>query len=713
MAALGKIRSKGVLLICIIGLALFAFIAEELFRSCESTRNESKQQVGEIYGDKISVQDFQKLIDEYTDVVKFTQGRDNLTDEELNQVKDQVWNTYVNSELISKEAEKIGLTVTDGEIQNIINEGTNPLLMQTPFRDQQTGRFDANMLKKFLAEYKTMDSKNVPQQAMEQYGKIYNFWKFIEKTLRQQTLAEKYQSLLAHCLISNPVSAKMNFDAKNVESNIQLAAIPYASINDNQVTVTDADLKAKYEDEKEQFKQWVESRDIKYVDYQVLASGSDKAALYKDVNDFTAQLKKGDDPSKIVKTSTSLVNYLGVPVSTKAFPQDIASKIDSIAVGSVVGPYVNSQDNTLNVIKLISKVQQPDSVEYRQIQVGGASVDAARKTADSIFTALKAGADFDALAKKYGQDGKKQWLTTSQYESAPSIDNDTKSYLTAMNTLEVNGMQNLAFTQGNVILQVTNRKAMITKYDAAVIKRTFDFSKDTYSKAYNRFSQFVSQNESLASLEANAAKFGYKVQEHKDLYNSEHYVAGIHGTRDVMKWIFDAKNGDVSPLYECGDNDHLLVVVMTNVHPVGYRTMDEVKDQLKAEIIRDKKAEMIENKYKGVNSIAAAKSKGANVTTVNQITFSAPAFIPVTGSNEPAISGAVDATKAGQFCKRPVKGNAGVYLFQVINKTKRPVKFNEKAEEMELTQNAMRAASRFANELYLKAKVVDNRYLFF
>ena len=157
MAALGKIRSKGVFLVAIIAFGLFAFIAEELFRSCESTQNESKQQVGEVLGEKISVQEFQKLIDEYTDVIKMTQGRDNLTEEELNQVKDQIWNTYVQTKIIENEAKKVGLTVTDKEIENILNEGNNQMLSQTPFVNQQTGRFDVNMLKKFLAEYKKMD----------------------------------------------------------------------------------------------------------------------------------------------------------------------------------------------------------------------------------------------------------------------------------------------------------------------------------------------------------------------------------------------------------------------------------------------------------------------------------------------------------------------------------------------------------------------------
>ena len=160
MAALGKIRSKGVLLICIISLGLFAFIAEEAFRSCESSSNDARQQVGEVLGEKINVTEFQKLVDEYTEVIKMQQGQENLNEDQLNQVKDMVWNTYVQSKLIAHETEKLGLTVTDAELQNVLAEGTNPMLMQTPFYNQQTGRFDVNALKKFLAEYKTQQTAN-------------------------------------------------------------------------------------------------------------------------------------------------------------------------------------------------------------------------------------------------------------------------------------------------------------------------------------------------------------------------------------------------------------------------------------------------------------------------------------------------------------------------------------------------------------------------
>ena len=595
MAALGKIRKRGVTLVIIVGLGLFAFIAEEAFRSCQATQNQQRQQVGEVLGKKINVQEFQALVDEYQEVIKMTQGRDNLTEEEMNQVKDQVWNQFINDQIISNEAQKLGLTVTDEEMQNILKEGTNPMLRQSPFVNQQTGRFDVTMLTKFLADYKKSLSTN-PQLA-ESYERMYKYWQFIEKQLRTQTLAQKFQGLIAGSLLSNPVSAKMAFEGQNQESDILLASIPYSSINDNDVQVSDADIKAKYDSEKEMFKQTTETRDFKYVDFQVVASAADRDALMKTMNEAYEKLQSGANPAEIVRKSQSQMPYTGIIATKNAFPRDIVNRIDSMSVGETSRPFETASDNTLNVVKLISKTQAPDSIEYRQIQVGGETLEAIRKTADSITTALKAGANFEELAKKYGQEGKSQWLTSAMYETSTNMDEESKNYLASINTLGVNEVKNLEFSQGNIVMQVLSRKAMVDKYDVAIIKHTIDFSKGTYSDAYNKFSQYVSENKTLADLEKNADKFGFKVLERKDMFNSEHNVIGLRSTREAMKWLFDAKEGDVSPLYECGNNDHLLVLALTKVHPVGYRALDAVKDMVKQEVLNDKKFEQIKSKY--------------------------------------------------------------------------------------------------------------------
>ena len=715
MAALGKIRSKGGILVAAIGLALFAFLAEEAFRSCNGIKSETRQQIGEILGEKISVQDYQKLIDEYQSAIKFTMQRDNLTEDELNQVKDQVWQQLVNNRVLEADAKKVGLTVTEQELSNVLNDGTNPMLAQTPFVNQQTGRFDINALQQFLDGYNKAKASNSPQ--LEQMQTIYDYWLFVEKNLRTQLLGQKYQALLASCVLSNKAEAKMAFKDNNEESDIQLASLAYSTIKDADVKVTDEDLKAKYEELKPAFRQNTETRDIKFVDYQIKASASDRNAIVKEMNELQKQLATATDPSLVISKSGSMIPYLGLPVSSKAYQQypDIASKIDSLAVGTT-GVTENKQDNTLNIIRVMSKAQLPDSVQFRQIQVAANTPEEAHAKADSIQKALAGGADFVAIAKRYGQTGEKVWFTGQQYEAAPSMSEDNRTYIEALLNGEVNAIQNVALTQGNIILQVVDKKAMKTKTTAAIIKKLIDFSKATRSDAYNKFSEFVAKSTTVADLEKNASKYGYHVQSLNDVSTSEHYVAGVHGTRDALKWLFDAKQGDVSPLYECGDNDHLMVIVLSAIHPKGYRSWDDpqVKEILKREVIKDKKAEKLMAKLKGVNSIAAAQAKGAKVSTVSQITFAAPAFVQATGSAEPALSGAVAATAAGKFSKNPVKGNAGVYVFQVVKKALRAgSKYNEAMAMQQAAQQNMQFLSNFMQDLILKANVVDNRYLFF
>lgn len=719
MTALGKIRSKGILLIIIIGLGLFAFIAEEAFRSCNGIKGQNSQQIGEVLGEKIYVQDFQKLLEEYQDAMKLTMRTDNLSEDQLNQLKDQVWQQLVSERVMKEDCKKLGLTVTEDELQNVLNDGTNQLLTQTPFVNQQTGRFDVSILKQFIDAYRKAEASNNSQQ-LDQMRPAYNYWLFVEKNLRTQLLAQKYQSLLANCVLSNKVEAKMAFNEENEEAQIQLASIAYNTIKDADIKVTDEELKAKYEELKPAFRQQQETRDVKMVDVQVKASATDRAQLQKDMAGYQKQLAAAADPTQVVSKSGSMIQYIGLPVSGKAFQQypDIAFKIDSMAVGTT-GVVENTKDNTYNIVRILSRTELPDSVEFRQIQVGGKTLEAARASADSIQKALAAGGDFQAIAKRYGQDSTTTWFTGAMYEQASTMSQDNRAYIEALLNGAVGSTQNIELTQGNVVIQVLNRKAMKSKAVAAVIKKEIRFSDNTYSKAYNRFSQFVTQSQaSLADLQKHATKFGYTVQDFNDFATSSHTVGNVGGSgiRDAIKWIFEAKEGQVSQLFEAGkENDHLLVLCMTKIHPQGYRPWDDaqVKEILKREVIRDKKAEMIMAKLKGVNSIAAAQAKGAKVSTVNQITFAAPAFIQATGAAEPALSGAVAATAQGKFCSAPVKGNAGVYVFQVVKKQMRPAKYNEEQQIQMCRQRAMQYMGNFMQDLVFGAGVVDSRYLFF
>lgn len=712
MATLQKIRSKGPLLVIVIGLALFAFIAGDAWKVLQP--HQGKQDVGEVNGEVLSAQDYQKMVDELSEVIKLTNGLNSLTEDQLNNVKDQVWQSYVNNKLIAEQAEKLGLKVTDAEIQSIIDQGTHPLLMQTPFRNPQTGMFDKDMLKKFLVDYANLNASQMPAQYVEYYQKMGAFWQFVEKTLAQSTLAEKYQNLVTKSLISNPVAAEDAFNSRTEQSDLLLAGVPYSSINDSTVQVSDSEIKDRYNEKKEQFKQLVETRDIRYIDVKVVPSDADRKAVEKEVTEYSNQLASTTaDFGTFVRSTGSSVNYSDVPVSKSVFPADVASRLDSTNVNEVYGPYYNQTDDSYNAFKLLAKVSSPDSIQFRQIQVYADTEEKTKTLADSIYNALKGGADFAAVAKIYGQTGEATWVNAQSWEGS-ELDADNSKFINTLLNQPVNELANLNMGQANLILQVMNKKSMQTKYKVAVVKCPVEFSKETYNAAYNKFSQFVAQNTTIESMVKNAEESGYTLMPRTDLSSAEHYVGGVRSTREALKWIFAAKPGEVSPLYECGENDHLMVVALDKIHEAGYRDINSVAEMLRAEIRRDKKAEKIMEEMKKYNSIAQVKGmKDAVSDSVKHVTFSAPAYISVTRSSEPVI-GAVAAKTAANKVSAPIKGNGGVYMIQVYAKEKGSEKFDAKQEETTLTNMAVRiAGNQLINDLYQKAKVVDQRYLFF
>lgn len=720
MATLQKIRSKGALLLLVVGLALFAFIAEEAVRSLSTSRNESRQRLGEVYGESINIQEFNELVDEYTDVVKFSSGIENLTEEQSQNVRDQVWQSYVQNQLIKHEADLLGLTVTDTEVQDIIKNGQSPLLRQTPFSNPQTGAFDVDALNQFLTTYNAMkDQPNQPVEALNYYKQVYRYWQFIEKNIRNQQLATKLQNLLTKSFISNPTCIEAAFKARNNEKEVLLTSLPYSSIKDADMQLEEKDLKAKYEELREAFRMDEPSRDIKYIDVVITASKADREEILNEMQEVAQQLQaEGADYATIVRKSGSSVSYSPVPLRRNALPTDIAAQLDSISVGAQKGPFINAQDNTQNIIRLIGKTTLPDSIQLCQIGVSGADEAAAQKTADSIMTALNTGVPFDSIAKKYNQSGEATWLTSQQYEGA-TLDDTNQKFIKAISAQAAGTTQQVKLGNAIVIARVLDRKNFVEKYDVAIVKRPIDFSNDTYNKTYNDFSQFVASNKTIEEIEANAMKAGYMVKQRQGMSASEHNVAGISGTREAFRWIFneDTKKGDISEIYTCGNNDHLLVVCVTDKNDGHYRTLEAVKDYIETEAMRDKKAaKLIEQISAASDFAAASKLQGATpVDTVKHITFNAPVFIASLGASEPILSGAVSKANKGDYVTG-IKGNAGVYAIQVIGESTSPAKLDDAARKSTQTQlvgQQVRAASRFVQELFEKAGVRDNRYIFY
>lgn len=746
MALLQKIRTNLVAQLAI-GLGMVAFIVTG-FVTCSRGPREQETTVAKLNGEELDRQSFDSQVEEFKNILRIVQQKPldyNFTSEEDAQIREQVYQRFVQKNLLEKECSALGLTVTDNELANIIKEGTHPLLTQLPLFLTQNRTFDYAGLQQFLKQYSDMQSNSqVTADQLMQMELIHSAWMFVEKELRTATLSDKYQNLLCSLILSNPVSAKASFEARNNETDVVMAALPYATIADTDIKVEESELKAKLAEyqnaywrnpntgEEVQFYALNESREVKYIDVNIKPSDADQEAINNAMNEYATALQaEGANIDSIVAHSKSLVSYTKMPMgqnTIRRIDADAAARIDSLAVGAQSEVYMNPADTTLNIVRLLGRVSRPDSVEVREIGIQNMDVAAAKVTADSIINALNAGEVFDSIAKRYNQPGTKHWITSNMYEGATLSDQD-REYIESAITASTGEYKTIEMEGGVLLMQITDRRQMEEKFDVAIIKRKIDFSQETFKDYMNKLATFVNNCKDAKEIEEKAVKEGYTVQK-ENVYKNTHSLSRVAGTREIVRWAYndDTEIGNILDPKAYGSNsDHLVVAVLSSIAPAGKATLDneKVKEAIGLMVVADKKAAMLQDKMKSAKSIAdVAKIQGAVQDSIQHITFSSPAYIMKLGAQEMAVSGAASSLAEGKFVAG-VRGNSGVYALQAVKKNKNAETYDEKAE---MQRNAMQNASFVSymfqmgnsenvNSIFypvLKgAKMVDNRHIFF
>ena len=721
MAALQKIRSSS-WIIGLMGVGMFLFILTMVLdQNTLSVLRNSSNNAGSVYGNSLSQQEFYEMVNEASEVAKLTSGG-SLSDEQTDQIRDKVWNDYVQYELVKYETDKLGIEVTDKEVEQAIKEGTAQAFQNVPMFMQPTGRFDYTALQNFLKQAKAMQGQQTNPEVAQQIATINKLWAYTEKQLRRELLMVKYQTVFMRSFTTNPVAAKMEYDARSMASTAEVASFPYASLPQKDVKVTDEDLNSAYKAYKELFRMDQESRSIKYVDVEVTASAADRKALEDKMQELYQKMQAGGDLATLVNSSKSVMHYVDLPLSDNLFPADIKAELEKMTPGQLNAPQYNAQDNTINIVKLVNKSQSPDSILYRALPVQAADATAATTRADSMLKALNSGTSFAELAKKVGVPSDSVWITAQQFEN-PQLSGDNLAFVKSLLNAPLKQYAVMEMQGTKVVLQVLDRKAIKTKYTAAVVKVPVDFSKATYDAAVSKMNRFLAANHTLADLVKNAPKEGYRVADQENFVTSAHnigaegYNFGVRGSKDAVKWVFDeAKEGDVSSLYQVGEaNNHLLVVALSKVNDGNYLTLDnkEVKNYLTLIVKRDKLAEIATQKYAGIKSVAQAKAKGAIVENVENLTFAGQTAATAVGVNEPKLAGAIAATKKGATTPM-VFGAGGAYIARITDrKNISTEKFDAKAV-MQQKQQAMMQELGQATLFVLRhnAKVQDNRYKF-
>ncbi len=716
MAVLQKIRDKNILLVSIVALALLLFVIQGVF-SGNFLFGSNSQTAGTVNGEKLNIQDYQQMVQDYQNFFEVTQPNQDMKSEEAsNYVRDIAWNNYVMNSIIESECEKVGLAVTDAEIQNILHTGNSQFLQSPYFMNQETKQYDPTAIPMFISQYE--EFKKSGQPINENFEKIYKYVTFVEELVRHEALQNKYQNLLAMSLISNPVEAKSAFDSRTLTKNIQVAYIPFSSIDDSTIKIADEEINKRFEQDKAKYFSLYAIRDAKLLNIQVLPSEADRKAIEEDFEKYYLELDSLSDSKDIklaVRNSGSDIQYTELYKSIDGYPTYIknmlkATDSTSLSIGKTSRPQLDIASNKFYIAKLINKIEQVDSVLYREIAVSGESDDDKATRADSIFNALRSGVEYSTIAKTYNQPTDSVWVSTAQYENEHITSEDVLNHIKTLFTSGV-GIHKFQLQNGNyLIIQILKAQKPITKYNVAIIEKPFVFSEQTYNDYFNKFSKFISSNKTIADIEANAPKEGYTVQDIA-VQSNEHLIAGVRGTHDALRWLFDdADVGDISQIFRCGSNDHFMVLSLVGINK-GTMSEKMVKDMIRTELLNEKKADQIMKSLSNVKDIESAKSV-ENVVFQDSISTIAqrPAFIGT--SQEPMVSMKASITPTGKFCG-PFKGNQGVYMLQVISEEKSDEKFNlyNEINQVKLTNYSLLNNSLF-NSLTKLAKVEDFRYKF-
>lgn len=729
MSVLESLRKRSGLLVTIVGLALFAFVLTGLFEN-NSMFGGSDKNVGEIAGKSIEYAIFNAKVQEAIEIKKQNTQRTTLPDNETDEIIQQTWNQLINEEVMSKEYAKLGISVSDEELYDMMVDHPHPTLIRNlsdpqkgtinpAFADPATGNISPAKIREFTQAMN-------PEQEKQ--------WTQLENYIRQTHIIEKYNTLIKKGIYVTAAAAKRNYTAQNTNTTIKFVVKNYASVPDNTVTFTEEDLKAYYNAHQNEFKQET-SRKIEYVSFDITPSQEDRSIANMDMqriaNNFKT-VKPTEDSSFVIAESDSRMIDESFHTKGTLSPQ-IDSMMFKESIGFVAGPY--EENNTLKVSKLINIKTSADSAKVRHILISyvGSGVSEttkltktqAKSTADSLLALLKKGGKFNEFVEKHSDDsGKNMPPDKKEGDDYPGKGGDygwlnaTSQFVEPFKNAGLDNKKgDLLVVEsqfGYHIIEVLDAKGAQKKVQVATIERKLEASSKTMQAIFLQASEFAGKNTTNELFQQAVIDNKLNKRIADNIKESDKNIPGIESARQLVRWAYESKKGTVSEPKEFGNK--YVVAVLTDVKEKGFADLEQVKDEVTAKVIKEKKAEMFINEMNaamagGTNIEAVASKLKLGVSHVANINFNSNAIQGA--GNEAAVIGAVSALKLKTMSK-PLKGREGVFVVYADSISTAPALTDYRAQQGQaMSQLQPRVDYEVYDALKTNANVVEHLFKFY
>jgi len=662
MASLQKIRNHGALLITIVGLAMLAFILGDFLNSGSSFFNRSRENVGVIEGQKIHYTEYEAAKDQLTEVYKIESGRSDFDEDTHTQIRNQVWNMMMLDYTLRAQAKEIGMDITADELSELcIGENVHQIIRSRRAFADENGQFNRQAVINLLQAI-NQEPEDGEQNANLQQAKSY--WLYWEKAVRISYLQEKYASLLQHLIKANSLDAEYAFNSREKGLSAEYVMQPYFTVADSLVKVSESDIKKLYKKHKAQYKQ-TPNRAIKYVAFDIVPSEADFKAAQELMNNLQEEFKTTEDVSLVVNTNSDIM-YDGRDYSAETVPAQF--KDFAFAKGAKAGDCTGIlfENNTYAMARIMQAgYSLPDSVELKAIVEGGEDQELGWFKA----TDLPKNIAEKALTGKRGEK-----FTVAQ------------------------GM-------GEQTYEILDIAKPTPKVKLAILAREVTPSSKTYASIYNEAKQFIVANKDAEALEAAAQEKGMAVIPQYNLTATTDKIGQLKASRPIVRWAFEAKEGQVSDVFECGQQ--FIVAALAEVNEGEYRPLDAVRAELNYEALNNAKAAYIIKQLKDVKSLEeAAQIMGQSVQSVERISLADNRF--GNAGMEPAVIGKAIAMGENALSE-PIQGNMGVFMVKTGAANNAADELNVEAEKAQLASRYTYLPYQAMQLIEDQADVTDNR----